>query len=589
VSSFAGRAAELAVLDEWLEHAARGGAERAVAISAVCGMAGVGKTALAVYWAHRVADRFPDGQMYVNLRGYDPGGQPADAGEVVRGFLLSLGVAPERIPASLDGQAALYRSVLADRRMLIVADNARNAAQVRPLLPGAPGNVVLVTSRSNLGGLAAAEGARILGLDVLTEADAAGLLSARLGPDRVAAEPEAVAGLIGLCARLPLALAIVAARAELSCWPLAVLARRLAGAGERLGLLGLGDPPADVRAVFSWSLRQLSGESARMFRLLALHPGPDISVSAAASLAAVPVPQAQAHLGDSDHAVAWFHAEHHALLAVIAQAARAGRDDAARRIAWTLEPFFERTSNWQDLAITQQTALDCSSRLDDQAGRARSHLYLGRALARQGHADAARAHLEKAAELSHVLADRSAEARAHLAFSVLWLHKPDLAESISSSLQALQLAEADADLTLMAHACNNLGYGYAIQHDIDRALEYGGRAVDLCRQVDAPCLQAHAADSLGYIYGRLGDQPRASASYRRAAALFQETGAPYLSAQSLISLGDCHQAAGDIDAACHAWHESLTILDGLNHPDACQLRGKLRNLESKSFSQPASR
>jgi transcriptional regulator with XRE-family HTH domain len=512
---FAGRTAELAILGEWLEGATRNGPGRAVVISTIGGMAGAGKTALALHWAHRVADRFPDGQLYANLRGYDPSGQPAEAAEVVRGFLQGLGVVPEQIPASLDARTALYRSLLAGRRMLIVVDNARNPAQVRPLLPGAPGSVVLVTSRNHLGGLAATEGARILNLDVLSEADAAELLSARLGRDRVAAEPDAVAELIRLCARLPLALAIVAARADVSGWPLTVLAGQLADARERLGLLGLDDSAADVRAVFSWSFCQLSGESAGMFRLLAVHPGPDISVAAAASIAGVPAPRAQALLhelaeasmlgeyvpgryllhdllrayaaeqadpdaadtegcagvGDeratdgegpaaarrvlehylhaartaaraldpaqpaapdppgpgvtreamagSDEALAWFDAEHNVLLAIMSQAGSSGSDDYVRQIAWTLEPFFVRRGNWQDLTVTEQIALACSERLADPAGQARAHLYLGRALAGRGQADPARAHLAQAAELFRALGDHSAEARAHLADSAI--------------------------------------------------------------------------------------------------------------------------------------------------------------------------
>lgn len=270
---FAGRTAELGTLDRRLEQASGDGADAAVVISAIGGMPGVGKTALALRWAHRVAGRFPDGQLYVNLRGYDPSGQPVGAAEVVRRFLGALGVAPERIPADDDGRAGLYRSLLAGRRMLIVADNATDAAQVRPLLPGAPGCLVLVTTRGPLAGLAAADGARVLALDVPTKTEAAELLSARLGGGRVAAEPQAVAALVELCARLPLALAVVAARAAASGWSLAELAAELASVKGRLGALSAGDDAADVRCVFSWSCAQLSPAADRLFPLLGVHPG----------------------------------------------------------------------------------------------------------------------------------------------------------------------------------------------------------------------------------------------------------------------------------------------------------------------------
>src|SRR5215470_13466489 len=287
LADFTGRAAELRALTAMLDQAGAGAAGTVV-ISAIGGTAGVGKTALALHWAHQAAGRFGDGQLYVNLRGYGPSGAPAEPAEAIRGFLDALGVPPGRIPASAEAQAGLYRSLLAGRKMLIVADNARDEAQVRPLLPASPASLVLVTSRSQLGGLGAADGARLISLDVLPHAEAVQLLTARLGAERAAAEPAAVDQIADLCACLPLALAVAAARAAARpAFPLATVAGELADATGRLDALDAGDPSSSVRAVFSWSTRQLSAQAARMFALLGLHPGPDISVPAAASLAAL--------------------------------------------------------------------------------------------------------------------------------------------------------------------------------------------------------------------------------------------------------------------------------------------------------------
>ena len=231
---FAGREAELKQLDELLDQA--GGQEAdgpggAVVISAVAGMAGVGKTALAVHWARKVAGRFPDGQLYVNLRGYDAEGAAVTAEEVTGWFLIALGVPAGQIPADAQARCGLYRSVLAGRRVLIVLDNARDAAQVRPLLPGSGGCLVVVTSRSALAGLAAAEGARPLRLGPLAAEEGVRLLAARLGPERVAAEPGAVTELVARCGHLPLALAVTAARAAADPGlRLGVLAEQLAAA-----------------------------------------------------------------------------------------------------------------------------------------------------------------------------------------------------------------------------------------------------------------------------------------------------------------------------------------------------------------------
>ena len=307
VPAFTGRSAELASLDalaglDAMVPRADGAGPAAtaeVAICAVSGTAGVGKTALAVHWAHRVAGRFPGGQLYVNLRGFDPGGAGLDPGQALHGFLEAFGVPPARIPEDLAAQSGLFRSLLAGKRILVLLDNARSAEQVRPLLPGSPGCLAIVTSRDKLAGLVATEGARPLALDLLTAADARDLLARRLGADRVAAEPAAIACIIAACARLPLALTIAAARAATSpTFPLAAIAAELREAASALDPFDAGESATDVRTVFSWSYRALSAPAARMFRLLGLHPGPDVAVTAAASLAAVPPGQARALLAE---------------------------------------------------------------------------------------------------------------------------------------------------------------------------------------------------------------------------------------------------------------------------------------------------
>ena len=206
---FTGRAAELAVLGRLADQAAAGGATQVMVIT---GTPGVGKTTLASHFCQRAAGRFPDGQLHVNLRGFDPGGQPLDASAALRGFLEGLGVKPASVPADPDAQAALYRTRVNGRRLLIVLDNAREVEQVRRLIPGSAGCLVLVTSRDGLPGLVA-QGAQVLTLAPFTEEDALRFLALRLGAARVEREPAATADLLRLCARLPLAMSVAAAHA----------------------------------------------------------------------------------------------------------------------------------------------------------------------------------------------------------------------------------------------------------------------------------------------------------------------------------------------------------------------------------------
>ncbi|MGB6164233.1 MAG: tetratricopeptide repeat protein [Pseudonocardiaceae bacterium] len=281
VMFFTGRDAELGRLDALLDR----GEPAAVVISAIAGTGGMGKTSLAVHWAHRVRERFPDGELYVNLRGYDPG-PPVTPDQALDGFLRALDVPAEKIPHDVDAQAGLYRSLLAGRRMIVVLDNAATPDQVRPLLPGSPTCVVVVTSRNQLSGLVARDGAHRLTLDVLPPEDAVTLLRCAVGPDRVDAEPEAAAEVARHCDYLPLALRIAAERAAARTHlRLADLAEELAVERDRLDVLTADDDEATgVRNVFSWSYHALAPETARVFRLLSLHPGPDVGVASAAAL-----------------------------------------------------------------------------------------------------------------------------------------------------------------------------------------------------------------------------------------------------------------------------------------------------------------
>ena len=291
---FTGRIGELANLDQVQN-------ESTAMIILIGGMAGVGKTALAVHWAHRIADRFPDGQLYVDLRGF-ASTRPLPAGEALRGLLEALHVSSHQIPATLDAQAALYRSLLSGRQVLVLLDNARDANQVRPLLPGSPGCLVVVTSRNQLTGLITAEGAHVLALDLLSTAEGRQFLAHRIGRTRVHAEPAAVDQIIASCAGLPLALAVVAARAASHPqFSLTALAEELRQHRARLDAFAV-DIEVDVREVFTWSYHKLSRPAARLFRLVSLHAGPDVGVSAVAHIIAAPTIETRRLLDELCHA-----------------------------------------------------------------------------------------------------------------------------------------------------------------------------------------------------------------------------------------------------------------------------------------------
>jgi NB-ARC domain-containing protein len=277
---FVGRRRELCVLDALTT-------EKPVA--SIVGLAGIGKTSLALHWAGQNAHRFPDGQLYVNLQGFAPATEPGTPAAVLFILLQALRVPPSSIPECINARTALYRSLTAGKQMLVLLDNARDTAQTVPLLPGGHSCTVLVTSRNQLTGLAALHGARSLHLDIPDIAEATRLLARRLGRRRVSAEPGAVSAIVDRCGRLPLALSIIAARAALSPdFPLAELARQLQDESGRLDALDTGEPDSSLRAAFSSSYEALTTENVRLARILAA-AATGMSLAAALGTAAVTV------------------------------------------------------------------------------------------------------------------------------------------------------------------------------------------------------------------------------------------------------------------------------------------------------------
>jgi tetratricopeptide (TPR) repeat protein len=573
-------------------------------ISALAGTAGVGKTALAVHWAHRARDQFPDGQLYVNLRGFDPGGQAMAPAEALRGFLNALEVSPQRIPVGLDAQAALYRSLLAGRRMLVVLDNARDPGQVRPLLPGEPGCLVLVTSRNRLTGLVAVEGAHPLTLDLLGVEEARELLAARLGADRVAAEAQAVEDVIASCARLPLALAIVAARAATHPkFGLAALAGELRQArGGLAALAGGDDPHSDLRAVFSWSYHTVGAEAARLFRLLGVHPGPEISPPAAASLTGRPVEQTRALLAEL--ARANLVTEHtpgrysfHDLLRAYAteQAHMHDSDDERRAATRRLLDHYLHTAHTAarllnpprdpitptppEHGVTPEHPADHQQAL---AWFAAEHPVLLAAvdhaaatgfdthtwqlawtlvefLERRGHWHDWAATQQAAVAAARRLPDPSAEASAHrlLARAYTRLGRHD--EAHTQLRQALDVYGQTGDQAGQAYAHTNLAAEWARQGRHAEALEHARRALDLFRATGHQRGQAQALNSIGWWHAHLGDHQQALASCQQALILLRELGDRTGEADTWDSIGYANHHLGHHHEAITCYHHALDL------------------------------
>jgi DNA-binding SARP family transcriptional activator/tetratricopeptide (TPR) repeat protein/DNA-binding XRE family transcriptional regulator len=556
VAGFTGRAEQLAHLDDLLSDTTT-----AMVIMVIAGMAGVGKTALAVHWAHRVTGGFADGQLYVNLQGH-AAGPPLRPLRALAGLLRGLGVAADRIPVELDEAATLYRSLLAGKRTLVVLDNAADAGQVRPLLPGNPGSVVVVTSRERLTGLVATHGARRLPLRVLAPEDAVALLSEVLGKDRVASEPAAAGELARACGLLPLALRIAAA--NLIAGRTRSITGFLAGlrAGDRLtGLAVEGDPHAAVRAAFDHSYAHLSPDARRLLKLLGLAPGPDLSLAAVAALAGLTTEQARrllgllvdAHLVESRGPGRYGL---HDLLRLYARE-RAGMEaDAAERAA-----ALARLLDWYLHTI------DAAARLL-YPGMLRLPVRQVEAVPPAGFDDGAGATAWLDAERANLIAviEHAAEHGPRPTAWLLadsfrgffWLRRHTV-EWLAVAQAGLAAATRVGDVRAQAACRLSLGGAHQSANRYPEAIEDYTTALTLSRRAGWANGQANALGNLGMVHWWSGDLRQAAAHHTRALALHRKTDRRGGGANSLLNLGLVKRDLGLLHEAAGHEAESLTL------------------------------
>jgi tetratricopeptide (TPR) repeat protein len=542
---FTGREGEL----DRLTGLAGGGS---VAVATIGGTAGVGKTALAVHAAHRLLPHFPDGHLYADLRGFTAGQAAAGPGEVLEVFLRHLGVAGEEMPVTVEERSGMLRQLLAARRVLMVLDNAAAEAQVRPLLPGTGGSLVIVTSRSALPGLEADDR---INLDVLSRAEAAGLLARLAGAERAAADPAEVAEVARLCGRLPLALRIAGQLlAAHSSWPVAKLAGMLAGEQDRLARLAAGD--LQVRAAFEVSYAQLPCGDAQVFRLLGLNPGPEFTVAAAASLAGINNEEArrvldrlaEAHLVTED-ATGRFGM--HDLLRLFARETCEEADGQADRDAAEVR----LVGHYVDLAGFLGSCVDPRGRsAAEQAGAPLPAMR--EALARF------------AVERPSLLAVL------RLAAQRGWDDQVQrLAESMAESLRvlrylddlravheaALDTARRAGDTPAAGTALNNLGEAYRALRRPGEAVGCYQQAVAICREIGDRLGEGQTLCNLGNAYAELRRLGEAVGCHQQALAICRETGDRYSEGQTLKNLGTDYAELRRFDEAVGCYQQALAI------------------------------
>jgi tetratricopeptide (TPR) repeat protein len=598
VPAFAGRSSELATLSHVLSRP--GGT---AVITAIGGTAGVGKTALALHWAHQVTAEFPDGQLYVNLHGFGPSGSPVSPGSAVRVLLEGLDVPPARLPHSEEGQLNLYRTLLVGKRMLVVLDNARDEGQVRPLLPGSPTCRVVVTSRNQLAGLTVLDAAHPLRLDVLTEAEAWDLLQQRLGPERLRGEDGAVYQIIKASAYLPLALSIVAGLAVLRPeLPVTDIAAELT-AGQGLDAFTAGEPAADIRTVLSWSYRQLGDDAARTFRLAGLHPGPSLDRYAAAALTGMALDRAEQALltlteGGLMQQAGPGRFGMHDLLREYARELSAAHDgELEQRAALTaLFDFYLYT------ALTARTVMFPTDRqvspgisppatpipsLVDYA-QARDWLdtELTCLIAISGYA-AENGWLSHAMKMSPALSsylgldfrfteaviihqraikaaaladDHSAEGNAIISLAGIDYRRGRFLDAIERYQQALRHFEEIGDRTGQVAARHSLSATYQTQGKFRQAAADLRTALAFYREVGNRVMEARALYDFGSLHLRLGRYKQASRCFRQALTAYQEAGDRRFEAHLLMKVGFVDLRLGHSRQASDRLQEALVIV-----------------------------
>ena len=589
---FVGRDSELAALTEAMDT--QGGT---VMVSAIAGPGGIGKTSLALKWAHRGVTRFPDGQLHVDLRGFDPSGAPMPPAVAIRRFLDALGVAPAAIPADEDSQVALYRSLVAGKRLLVMLDNARDAGQIEPLLPGSETCTVLVTSRNRLGGLGV-RGAQLLHLDVLADEDARELLTHHIGAQRIAEEPRAVAALVHWCAGLPLALSIVASRAATQPgFPLDVLAKELRDSSARLDALDAGDLNANLRAVFSWSYRALDREPAQVFLLLGPTPGPDISLSAAAALTGLS--------GSRVRAVLRVLVDAHLLQEYVP--GRYRMDDLLRLYATELadddqQPGLRRLTDFylhtsraaahllrperQPIELTPPApgctplplehraaaavwftdehacllaALDAAIRNDWHDSVWKLAWTLSAFHVMRGHVRDDLAAWRAGVTATRKLDEPVAQAVAQMFLGDACTRVGDHTEAVDHLRRALSLAERAEAVTVLADVHRALGWTLEQHGDIERALNHTQHALRLFRAAGNAMREADALNSAGWLHARLGHHAQAVADCEQALVLCREHDHHRGEVVTLDSLGFIAQRNGDHARALGYYRDALQL------------------------------